>query len=147
MNRASALAWLRGAGFDPAMVQLGRDTGDTLTGYGPVIDRAFGVHAATYGLAMPLASTDAQYDLQLGILLEACAADLISIGYAHQVDISVDAPLTGLKMSQAWRQYNTLRERLWKEAGFYGYVTQSTVGGWAINLDHLEPSGATEFGP
>lgn len=144
MNRATALAWLNGAGYDAAMTDIGRTTDDTLTGYKPAIDRAFGLHATTYALTSPLTDVDDVYNLQFSALLEACAADLVSVGYARMVDTSVDAPLTSLKLSQAWRQYNTLRERLWKEVGYYGYIASSNVGGWSINMDYIEPSGFEE---
>lgn len=141
MNRIAALTWLQNTGFNAAMTEIGRTTDDEPAGYGPALDRAFAVHAGTVDLVSPIDEVDAAYDLQFSILLEAVTADLISIGYARMVDVSVDAPLTSAKMSQAWRQFNTLRERLWKEASFYGYVTSSNVGGWSINMDYLEPSG------
>jgi hypothetical protein len=145
MNRADALMWLKSS-FDPAMLQIGRTTGDEMSGYAPAIDRAFALHASVHGLPTPLTSVAPEYTLHFSTVLEASAADLISIGYARMVDINVDAPLMGMKLSQAWRQFNTLRERLWRDAASYGYVTVSNVGGWAINMDYIEPSGTSASG-
>ena len=146
MNRATALAWLNGTGFDAAMLEIGRTTDDTITGYGPILHRSFGLHSTMLALPLTYEKVDPQYDLQFSALLEAVAADLISLGYARMVDINVDAPLTGLKLSQAYRQFNELRERKWKEAEFYGYVVASNVGGWAINTDYIEPSATSTHG-
>lgn len=145
MNRAQAADWLASSGFDTGMKMLKRLTDDSASGYGPALDRAFAVYADANDLTIDVNETVVPIASEYGftLLLEACTLDILCRGFAAMVDVNVDAPLMGMKISQAYRQYESMRDRAWKTAAEYGYIQGTTVGGFKINLDFIEP----RYGP
>lgn len=143
MDREEALAYLNSM-FDAQMTIVGRDLDDSATGYGPALDSAFRKYIAKNSLETSVTETTvpaADEDCFL-ILLEATTYDLMLPLYAGtQVDFSVDAPLTSIKYSQAYRQMKDARDEAWYRAsacGGYGYAMDN-VAGFRVNLDYLEP--------
>lgn len=141
MDRVAALAWLQNAGTNTLMIQAGRTIGDTPGGYGPAIDRAYAAYISRDALSTGVTTTTvAPIDLYgFSTLLNATTYDLVLPSLAHLVDSSVDAPLTNMKLSQMFRQVESLRKQAWEEAAALGYGAFTTVGGYKMNLDFLEP--------
>jgi hypothetical protein len=149
MNRAGALAWLQASGINALMTQAGRTTDDTSTGYGPALDQAFTIHGITYGLPEPYdaANVPAAQQLCFTALLRASAYDILMPAFSAMVDANVDAPLTGAKFSQMFKQVSMLREEAWREASACGYGIAAQASGYRVNLDFLEPpEPRSEFG-
>ena len=126
-------------------------TTDAAGGYGPALDTAYGLYIQTHGLATTVTTTDTDdahaYCFQA--LLQAVVYDLAIPGIAATgVDVQVDAPLTNVKWSQKFRQYESLRDAAWERASACGYGLESNVGGFKVNFDFKEPGheGAREYG-
>ncbi|MDQ3168367.1 MAG: hypothetical protein M3P94_06940 [Chloroflexota bacterium] len=141
MDRVAALAWLQSSGTNVLMETAGRLLTDTPEGYGPAIDRAFAAYISRDALGTTVGTTTVvSVDLYgFGSLLYATTYDLVLPVLATLVDASVDAPLTNMKLSQMFRQVQSLREQAWGESASYGYGAFTTVGGFKLNLDFLEP--------
>lgn len=144
MDRADALAFLNASGFDGLMTKIGRATTDTANGYGPSLDRAFRIHIERDQLTTgPLDTVVDDEDVEgFCLLLRATTFDLVLVGFATMVDSSVDAPLTNMKLSQAYRQIKELRDDAWRLAGEHGYGESANASGMKVNLDFLEPADA-----
>lgn len=149
MNRAAALAFLQNNGFNGLMTQAGRLTTDAATGYGPALDRAYRAYIALYDLSSTVTTTTvgAAHYAGFEALVRAVTYDLVRPAFALMTDMSVDAPLTNAKLSQAFKALSQLAAEAWAEAASYGYVQVSNVGWSSLNLDHLEPgaSAAAEY--
>lgn len=137
MDRAGALSYLKDSGFDPLMTAAGRLTTDLPAGYKPAIDRSLrylGVATADLSTAVVPPTDEPAYEA----LLRATTYDLLLPGFVLSVDQSVDAPLTNVKASQAYRQLKEMRDAAWEDVAGYGFgpadVTITTV-----TLDYLEP--------
>ena len=143
MIRTEALAYLNATGFDPVMLAAGRLTTDTVQGYKPAIDRSLrylGVPPAQYATYDVPDADEPAYEA----LLAATTYDLVLPAYALMVDQSVDAPLTSIKASQAYKQMKDLRDMAWDACAPYGYGGTDFVFSIMV-LDHLEPvSTSTE---
>lgn len=143
MNRTEALAYLNST-MDVVMTAAGRLLTDTLTGYKPALDRAFRIYIGQNSLGTTITTTDTDDDDDecFTALLEATVYDLALPAISNlKVDVSVDAPLSNIKFSQAFRQFNTLRNNAWLRASAcgYGLVTDNT-NAFSVNLDFLEPA-------
>jgi hypothetical protein len=143
MDRAEALAYLNST-LDVVMSAAGRGLTDDTAGYGPALDAAFGRYINVRSLTTTVDDTDTDDAdaLCFMALLRACAYDLAAPGISIlNVDFSIDAPLTNVKRSQMFRQFETLRAQAWDEASHCGFgrETDDNVGGFAINLDFKEP--------
>jgi hypothetical protein len=152
VNRSEALALVQSVGMNSVMTQAGRLTTDSLTGYGPALDRAFAAYIRLNELATTVTTTTVESVDEYGfqVLLRAVTYDLVLPMLSVTPDLSVDAPLTNVKFSQVFRQVKQLRDEAWAEAANYGYGEASNVGGFKVNLDFNENQGAyaasREFG-
>jgi hypothetical protein len=148
MNRIEALAYLDGI-LAQAVDLAGREHNDSLQGYKPALDAAFSLHIARDGLGTGLTNTVVPAADEYGFqqLLIATALDLILPNISLEADISVDAPLTSIKTSQLFRQFQALRADAWARAGQYEYgLDDGAVGGFKVNLDFREPGLHREYG-
>lgn len=152
MNRAQALTLVQSIGMNSVMTQAGRDLTDTITGYGPALDRAFAAYIIANELATTVTTTTVETTDEYGfqVLLRAVTYDLVLPMLAVAPDLSVDAPLTNVKFSQVFRAVKQLRDEAWAEAANHGYGDASNVGGFKLNLDFNENQGSyvpnREFG-
>jgi hypothetical protein len=144
MDRTEALAYLNST-MDIVMTTAGRTTGDTTGGYGPALDAAYRYYIDALDLSTGITDTevDAAYLLCFMALVRATTFDLALPAISLTlVDFSVDAPLTGVKKSQAYRQFKDMRDDAWAEAANCGFgrPVDDFVGGVSINLDYREPA-------
>jgi len=142
MNRDEALANVKSV-MDTAMESIGRGTTDISTGYKPALDSAFRQYITRYGLTTGLDDTDTDpaHDYCFLALLEAVTYDMIVPGLAAtQVDFSVDAPLTSVKFSQAFRAMKDARNWAWWRASACGWGLESNVNAFRVSLAFNEPT-------
>ena len=125
------------------MTAGGRLLTDTVSGFGPALDRAFSLYTRVNDLATGVNDTivDPADEYGFSILLSAVTYDLVLPAFALKADASIDAPLANVKRSQLYRQMKELRDDAWALASAYGYSDYSNVGGWSVNLDFKEPGG------
>ena len=140
MFRSDALGYLS-ARLDAAYTQAQRTTDDTATGYGPAID------AAMVRLGAPVSDV-LSYEVPDGQTLPFTAAlryeawDLVLNDLAMIVDQQVDAPLTNVKASQAYKNAKERRDEALADLAVFGLGPSNT--NWIKwNLDFLEPSTGT----
>jgi hypothetical protein len=152
MNRDDALLYLKPR-FDKLMLGIERGVDDDIDGYASSIDAAFYRYISLNGLSTNLTNTVVEDDdaYGFGVLLSATTYDMLLPSYATLADISVDAPLMNVKLSQTYRALKDLRDDAWKEAAEYGYFQTENAGGFVLQLTHNEPSPFTlsdhhEFG-
>lgn len=150
MNRDQALAVAQSIGLNGLMSFAGRSTDDTPTGYGPALDRSFGVYIGVRGLTTTLTTSDVATADVIGFtyLLQGSVYDLILPFAAITPDMSVDAPLTNVKFSQTFRALQALRDSAWQMACSFGYCSEDNTSGMTVVLDFNESSPTTvhEFG-
>lgn len=134
--------------MDKVMTHAGRLLTDSLTGYGPALDRAFAAYIRLNELGTTVTTTVVSSADEYGfqVLLRAVTYDLVLPMVAVNPDLSVDAPLTNVKFSQVFRSLKQLRDDAWVEAANYGYGEMSNVGGFKLNLDFNEKQNANEYG-
>ncbi len=143
MDRAGAYALARASGMDPLMLQVGRTLTDTPDGYAPAIDRSLVIYRAGRPdavLVPPTVVADSDVGVY-DVVLRACIYDLVLPGLAVQVDVSVDAPLTSAKFSQAYRAIRDMRDAAWKQAGDLGFGDGGNTTGFKLNMNHLDQWG------
>lgn len=150
MNRDGALVHLKSI-MDAVMVAAGRDTDDIATGYRPALDSAFRHYLDRYGGTTNLETTvvPVERELCFQALLEALTWDLAMPAIATtQVDFSVDAPLTSVKFSQAYRATKDARNAAWYRASACGWGVEANVDAFRVSLNFNEPSASAteEFG-
>ena len=143
MTRDQALAYVQSV-LSPIITASGRGADDTVPGLGLALDRAFRIYIAANGLTTTVTTTtvpDADLECFLA-LLEATTYDLLIPALsATQVDFSIDAPLTTIKQSQAFKQYQSLANNAWSRASVCGYgFDLDNTNAFRINLDFNEPS-------
>lgn len=139
-SRADGLAYLN-ARLDAAYTQAQRLTTDTTQGYGPAIDAALLMVGAT-------TAELSTYDVPASMVpayqaaLRYQAWDLVLNDLAMMVDQQVDAPLTNIKASQAYKQAKERRNEAMSDLNAFG-LGVSSVNWIRWNLDFLEPGAST----
>lgn len=151
MDRDQALAVAQSIGLNGLMTFAGRTTDDTPTGYGPALDRSFGIYINVRGLTTTVTTTTVVTADVIGFtyLIQGSVYDLILPYAAITPDMSVDAPLTNVKFSQTFRALQALRESAWQMACSFGYCSEDNTSGMVVNLDFNEQtpvSAGKEFG-
>jgi len=150
MNRDEALNYLKSR-YDTVMTTAGRGVLDHEQGYLPVLDSAFISYIERYNVT----ETDINNTTVLAsreqcfrFLLDALLYDLIVPIMASQaMDFSVDAPLTSVKTSQAYKSLSTEQSKAWQRAMSCGWAQElySEVGAFKINMDFNEPGRGSEL--
>jgi hypothetical protein len=146
MDRAEALSYIQ-AMMDSLSTAAGRETGDTMAGYRAALDSAFAQYITKNGLTTTTTTTDVPGvdAASFMALLEAVTYDLLLPSLAIAlVDVSVDAPLTGIKQSQSVRNLQRMQEAAWARAGAFGWGHMDNVGGFKVNFDILEPGDSNQ---
>ena len=142
MNRIEALAYIDGK-LGAQFELIGRLRDDSAEGWKPVLDQAFRRYIVMYGKSTTVTTTTVAADEEecFEYLLDALAYGYILPFVAgDSADISVDAPLTSIKYSQQYRQFQTQEAAAWEKAGACGYgKSTSEFGGFKVNFDYNEP--------
>jgi hypothetical protein len=137
MTRVDALGYLV-ARTGSAYVQAQRNLTDTPLGYGPAIDAALLLIGATtdtlYSYTVP-----SDMDTSFQAALKYHAWDLVLNDLAMMVDQQVDAPLTNIKASQAYKMAKERRDEALTDLNAQG-LGPSEVNWIKWNLDFLEPA-------
>lgn len=141
MSRADALVYLSSR-MNSVFEQAQRTTTDTSDGYAPAIDAALLMVGATRTDDLSTYTVPSESIAAFQSALRYQAWDIALDSLAMIVDQQVDAPLTNIKASQAYRNAKERRSEALADLAAFG-LGPSQVNWIRWNLDHLEPAGSS----